>query len=168
MLVEEADIETGCVVPLLKVTGGYMQSEAPRQTHRNRLWSSHFHVKYVLHVSRRKSGKEMRNYSDLFGSEMGRCSAPKQQRQASECQELLANNQEALLDAFRTSLARRAALSWTIAVRLSLRGGTKEGGMTYTIQQVSIEKGPRKLRLAGAETPAHRKEAVACAMPQCY
>ena len=37
---------------------------------------------YLHSGTGRRSGKEMRNYSDLFGSEMGRRPAPTQQRQA--------------------------------------------------------------------------------------
>ncbi|CAE6949776.1 APUM3 [Symbiodinium natans] len=68
----------------------------------------------------RKSGKEMRNYSDLFGSEMGRCHAPTQQRQ----------------DIIGTSTC----------TFLDHRG---------EIESARREEG----RLAGAATPANRKEA---------
>jgi len=80
-----------------EVTGGYAQEHPPR-----------------------RSGKEMRNYSDLFGSEMGRRPAPTQQRQ----------------DIIGTSTC----------TFLDHRG---------EIEAARREEG----RLAGATTPANRKEA---------
>lgn len=75
---------------------------------------------YAQEHPARRSGKEMRNYSDLFGSEMGRRPAPTQQRQ----------------DIIGTSTC----------TFLDHRG---------EIEAARREEG----RLAGATTPANRKEA---------